>query len=502
MAATGNNWILIKCVGTRSNRSAIGTRVKVTSGGRSQIDEVMSGSSYYSQNDFRLHFGLGALPAADSVELAWPSGVKETFRDLPANHLFVIQETKGIVSARKFRVEPTCGWRLSGAADLASAVCLSLMAAHAARMCSSPTSPRPSASTSSTRTPPPRTSTWSRPWAAAWRCWTTTTTAGWTSSSRTARRSTIRCRTASGPTSPTAKFWNRLYHQNADGTFTDVTEKAGLTGMPQNRYGMGVAVGDYDNDGFDDLYVTSYGGNTLYHNNGDGTFTDVTEQRRRRRRRLERERRVLRLRQRRQARPLRHALRRLDASRTTATAARRSPATAPTATPTTTTASTNILYHNNGDGTFTDVSAKAGIADPQGKGLGRRRSPTTTATASPTSTSPTTPCSRFLYHNNGNGTFTEVGLLAGVGFNEDGKTFAGMGVDFADYDNDGRPDIVVTDLSNERYMLFRQNGDGSFRDVTNASGLGGATLPFSGWSTHFFDYDNDGWKECSSRRDT
>ena len=82
-----------------------------------------------------------------------------------------------------------------------------------------------------------------------------------------------------------------------------------------------------------------------------------------------------------------------------------------------------------------------------------------------------------------------------MGFNEDGKTFAGMGVDFADYDNDGRPDVFVTDLSNERYRLFRHNGDGSFRDVTNASGVGGATLPFSGWSTRFLDYDNDGWKD-------
>ena len=101
----------------------------------------------------------------------------------------------------------------------------------------------------------------------------------------------------------------------------------------------------------------------------------------------------------------------------------------------------------------------------------------------------------FLYRNNRDGTFTEVGLLAGVGFNEDGKTFAGMGVDFADYDNDGHADIIVTDLSNERYRLFRQSADGSFRDATNVTGVGGATLPFSGWSTRFFDYDNDGWKD-------
>ena len=96
------NWILIKCLGTRSNRSGIGTRVKVTRGEHSQIDEVRSGSSYYSQSDFRLHFGLDQAAKADIVELAWPSGIKEAFRDLPANHLFVIQETKGIVSSQRF----------------------------------------------------------------------------------------------------------------------------------------------------------------------------------------------------------------------------------------------------------------------------------------------------------------------------------------------------------------------------------------------------------------
>jgi hypothetical protein len=98
-----NNWIMIKCLGTRSNRSAIGTRVKVTSGTHSQIDEVMSGSSYYSQNDFRLHFGLGRSTQADRVEVAWPSGVKESFTNLPANHLIVLQETKGVLERRKFR---------------------------------------------------------------------------------------------------------------------------------------------------------------------------------------------------------------------------------------------------------------------------------------------------------------------------------------------------------------------------------------------------------------
>ena len=98
-----NNWIMVKCVGTRSNRSAIGTRVKVTSGGRSQIDEVMSGSGYYSQSDLRLHFGLGRAAKVESVDLTWPSGLKESLQDLPANRLFIVREGKGIVETRKLR---------------------------------------------------------------------------------------------------------------------------------------------------------------------------------------------------------------------------------------------------------------------------------------------------------------------------------------------------------------------------------------------------------------
>jgi enediyne biosynthesis protein E4 len=289
------------------------------------------------------------------------------------------------------------------------------------------------------------------------------------------------------------KFWNRLYHQNADGTFTDVTERAGLTGMPQGYYSMGVAVGDYDNDGFEDLYVTGYGGNILYHNNGNGTFTDVTEK---------------------------AGVKaggwsasagffdydndgKLDlfvtryvnwTFKTNRYCGEKRPGFRAYCHPDNYDGLTNVLYHNNGDGTFTDVSEKAGIANPHGKGLGVSFADydgdglTDIFVANDS-----VQC--FLYHNNGNGTFTETGLLAGVGYNEDGKTFAGMGIDFSDYDNDGRPDIVVTDLSNERYMLFHNSGDGTFRDVTNLSGIGSATLAFSGWSTHLFDYDNDGWKD-------
>jgi len=295
------------------------------------------------------------------------------------------------------------------------------------------------------------------------------------------------------PDKSDTKYWNRLFHQQQNGTFVDVTERAGLTGVPQNGYGMGAAVGDYDNDGYADLYVTNYGGNTLYRNNGDGTFTDVT------------------------------ARASVASSGWNASAGffdadndgkldlfvtryvewsfpanrycgEKKPGYRAYCHPDNYEAVTNVLFHNNGDGTFTDVSAKSGIAAASGKGLGVAFADydhdgwmdVYVANDSVQS---------FLFHNTGNGAFSETGLLAGVGFNEDGKTFAGMGVDFADYDNDSHPDVFVTDLSNERYRLFRQNGDGSFRDVTSASGVGSASLLFAGWSTGFVDYDNDGWKD-------
>jgi hypothetical protein len=289
------------------------------------------------------------------------------------------------------------------------------------------------------------------------------------------------------------KFWNRLYHQNADGTFSDVTERAGLSSIAQDYYSMGVAVGDYDNDGYEDLYVTGYGGNILYHNNGNGTFTDVTAKA-----------------------GVRgggwsasagffdydndgkldlFVTRYLDWSfKTNRYCGENPPGYRAYCHPDNYDGATNIVYHNNGDGTFADVSEKSGIANPHGKSLGvafadyDRDGYTDIFVANDS-----VQC--FLYHNNHDGTFTEVGVLAGIGYNEDGKAFAGMGADFSDYDNDGLPDVVVTDLSNERYMLFRNNGDGTFRDVTNLSGIGAATRVFSGWSAHLFDYDNDGWKD-------
>jgi hypothetical protein len=297
----------------------------------------------------------------------------------------------------------------------------------------------------------------------------------------------------SAPDKSDRKYWNRLYHQNPDGSFTDVTEKAGLTGMPQNRYGMGVATADFDNDGFVDLYVTGYGGNTLYRNNGNGTFSDVT------------------------ARAgvaaggwstsagffdfdndgkldlfvTRYVEWNFDEDRF---CGERKPGGRAYCHPDNFRGIANVLYHNEGNGVFRDVSQKAGIANPAGKSLG-------VAFADfdgdgwPDIYVANDSVQCFLYRNNHDGTFTDVSLTAGVGFNEDGKTFAGMGVDFADYDNDGLPDIVVTDLSEQRYLVYRNNGDATFTDMTNPSGVGRATLKYSGWSTRLVDLDNDGWKD-------
>jgi hypothetical protein len=295
------------------------------------------------------------------------------------------------------------------------------------------------------------------------------------------------------PNKSDPKYWNRLYHQKPDGAFEDVTEKAGLTGATQNRYGMGVAVGDFDNDGFPDLYVTGLGGNALYRNNGDGTFSDVT------------------------ARAgvagagwstsagffdydndgrldlfvVRYLDWSFDEDRF---CGEKKPGGRAYCHPDNFKGVTNLLFHNEGHGVFTEVSGKAGVANPEGKGLGVAFGDfdgdgwTDIYVANDS-----VRC--FLYRNNHDGTFTDVALEAGVAYNEDGKTFAGMGVDFADYDNDGLPDITVTDLSDQRYLLYRNNGDGTFTDMTNASGVGLASLKYSGWSTRFVDLDNDGWKD-------
>ena len=290
------------------------------------------------------------------------------------------------------------------------------------------------------------------------------------------------------PQKTSSEYWNRLYHQKPDGTFEDVTEKAGLQGA---GYGMGVAVGDYDNDGYEDLYVTAYGGNKLYHNNGDGTFTDVT----------------------------RSTgvggggwstsaawvdldgdgyldlvvLRYLEWDFDDIWCGEHKPGYRAYCHPDFFKPISPLVFHNNKDGTFTEVAQKIGLGKP-GKGLGLaiadydRDGRIDLFIANDSMV-------EFLYHNKGDGTFEEVGLSSGVAVDIDGRTFAGMGVDFADYNNDGWPDIVVTDLANQRYALYQNNGDGSFSYASPAEGISQITLSHSGWGVRFLDYDNDGWKD-------
>jgi enediyne biosynthesis protein E4 len=284
------------------------------------------------------------------------------------------------------------------------------------------------------------------------------------------------------------KYWNRLYHQKVDGTFEDVTEKAGLQGV---GYGMGVAVGDYDNDGYEDLYVTAYGGNKLYHNNGDGTFKDVT------------------------------AKAGVSAGGWSTSAAwvdldgdgyldlivlryiewdfddvwcgEHLEGYRAYCHPDIFKPIAPLVYHNNGDGTFTEVADKLGLARPA-KALGIA-SADYDRDGKPDLFIANDSMVEFLYHNKGDGTFEEVGLLSGVAVDSDGRTFAGMGVDFADYDNDGWPDLVVTDLANQRYAIYHNNHDGSFSYSSVNSGLARITMGHTGWGVRFLDYDNDGWKD-------
>jgi hypothetical protein len=282
--------------------------------------------------------------------------------------------------------------------------------------------------------------------------------------------------------------WNRLFHQKADGTFEDVTVKAGLQGV---GYGMGVAVGDYDNDGYEDLYVTALGGNKLYHNNHDGTFTDVTDMsgtggsgwstsaawvd-------LDNDGRLDLV-----------VLRYMQCDFDDIYCGERREGHRAYCHPDDFPAESALVYHNDGHGRFTEVAKKLGLDKP-GKGLGigiadyDRDGKIDLFVANDS-------MPEFLFHNKGNGTFEEVGLMSEVAFNGDGRTYAGMGIDFADYNNDGLPDIVVTNLANQMYALYKNNGDGSFTYDTYTSGLGRITLLHSGWGAKFLDYDNDGRKD-------
>ena len=291
------------------------------------------------------------------------------------------------------------------------------------------------------------------------------------------------------------EYWNRLFRNNCDATFTDVTEKAGVAG---EGYSMGVAVADYDNDGYPDIFVTGVNRNILYHNRGDGTFEDVTEK----------------------AHlsgidphygklwsvsaawvdidndgwldlvvsnyvqwdpkqepvcgtPQQQLYCRPDAYRDTP----------------------NQLFRNNHDGTFSDITQSSGLGSHLGKGMG-------IAVADYDGdglmdifvANDSVP--NFLFHNLGHSKFEEVGFLSGVALNDNGKPVAGMGADFRDLDNDGRPDLMLTAMINDTYPFFRNTGKSpAFDDDTSASGLALLTRTLTGWGIGFYDFDNDGFKD-------
>lgn len=288
------------------------------------------------------------------------------------------------------------------------------------------------------------------------------------------------------PQKTSADQWNRMYHQKPDGSFEDVTEKAGLKGA---GYGMGVAVADYDNDGWEDIFVSGYGGNHLYHNNGNCTFTDVTEKAG------------------------------VGGSGWSTSAAWVDldndglldlvvlryvtwdwddlwcgpPENRGYCHPDSFQPITMLVYHNDGNGHFTESAHKLGLDKPA-KALGIAiadydrdgRMDIFVANDS---------MPEFLFHQKPDGTFEEVGLESGAAVDGDGHTYAGMGVDFTDYDNDGWPDLVVTNLANQKYALYHNAKDGTFDYASYTSGVGQMTLLHSGWSLHFVDYDNAGRKD-------
>jgi hypothetical protein len=284
-----------------------------------------------------------------------------------------------------------------------------------------------------------------------------------------------------------------LYHNNHDGTFTDVTDKSGLTSP---CFGMGGAVGDYDNDGWPDLYLTCLGGNILYHNNGDGTFTDVT------------------------------AKAGVADGRWSTGAAfgdydgdgfvdlmvanyvdfhlndlpgfGKSPnckyrGIDVQCGPRGLKGAGDSLFHNNGDGTFSDVSKSAGVSDPNGYyGMGVLWADfNNTGRPDIYVANDSTP--KFLYKNEGNGKFKEIGLESGTAVSEDGSEQASMGIAVGDYLHNGRPSLYVSNFQDENDLLFRNDGNWNFTDVSYASGVALSSLPWVKWGTAFVDLDNDGW---------
>ena len=290
------------------------------------------------------------------------------------------------------------------------------------------------------------------------------------------------------------RYWNRLFHNNGDGTFSDVTEKAGLKGT---GFDVGVSIGDYDNDGFDDIFVAGVYRNTLYHNNGDGTFTDVTDKA-----------------------GLAHPDKQFGQLWSVAAAwvdinndglldlfvvnylswdGTKEPDCKYNGKPEYCHPKfykelPSRLFLNNGNGTFTDISEQAGIRAHLGKGM-------SVAIADydndglPDIFVTNDKLFNFLYHNKGHNSFEEVAFEVGVALPEHGSLISGMGCDFRDLNNDGFPDIALAALQNETFPVYNNVSGTSFEEVTARSKMTAFSNPMSGYSVNIADFDNDGWKD-------
>ena len=290
------------------------------------------------------------------------------------------------------------------------------------------------------------------------------------------------------------KYWNHLFRNNGDGTFTDVTEQAGLKGT---GFDVGVAVGDYDNDGYDDLFVAGVYRNTLYHNNGDGTFTDVTEKAG-------------------LAQPDKKygplwsvgaawvdvnndGLLDLFVVNYLSWNGKKEPDCKFNGKPEYCHPKfykelPSQLFLNKGNGTFEDISEHAGIRAHPGKGMGVGVADYD-GDGLPDIFVANDKLFNFLFHNRGNSKFDEVAFEAGVALPEHGNLISGMGTDFRDINNDGYPDIALAALQNETFPVFQNNGKGGFTEITARSGMTLLTEPMSGYSVNIADFDNDGWKD-------
>jgi hypothetical protein len=292
-----------------------------------------------------------------------------------------------------------------------------------------------------------------------------------------------------------AKYSDRLFENDGKGNFKDVTEKAGLAGV---GFDNAVAIGDYDNDGYEDIFVGGVHGNHLYHNNGDGTFTDVTAK---------------------------AGLDKPDSEYgplwcvgaawldvnndglldlfvvnyfawdvNTERPCEAAPGVFDYCHPKFYKPTPNQLFLNNGDGTFRDVSAESGIRAHPGKGMGVGIADYDLDGLMDIFVT-NDKMYNSLFHNKGGGRFDEIAFQAGVALAANGQFISGMGVDFRDIDNDGYPDIAFAALDNETFPLFRNLGDGEFEDITEPSGMGRLSAPMAGYSPTIADFDNDGWKD-------